>query len=716
MTLPSSKPFGQCTFAFGREKPDARTLRGIEFKDGCNNLRFVYTPPSPEKSSSAKQPAVVTSYFIHTKVYLWKASDKVVVTDIDGTLTTTDLMGHIKTVRLANYQYAHSGACGFFSSLSEYGFKVYFLTARPITWMNETRAFLANVRQDGMALPEGPICCSTHHTAEKLVRAMFGIEYADRIKTRFLNELHDVFARAGRDYTRYGRPLIAGFGNSRTDTRAYQNAHIPFRFNINKKSVLTMEVESARSRGQRVKNGRHIASKKQSPSKNKTSKSQRYVHRRSVQRLKFGVWNVLKDTDSFLGQNAYEMPASDLEKCRATCERMGFGGFAVWNNRAYFRRQSPARCIEARRRVVKAQFHLAPLFESETHDITARYDSEALIMTEESQSDAQEQFSELDDTISESDVEVTCESQTNKSEDDLEQGCDAKFSRLSSNCSTTAPATQILAMETQSTDLSQILDEQDGNDPLSTILIDPNGEHNKLVDVTEATASLDETQNTIDQSTRANEKDNNLSVEMLESQTDNLSDSDSDEFEDADDTSIVRSTNRPKAISIPTRMFNSVKSLIPQFFNLLASPILEDVDTALAGLEQLKITEEVGIAKLQQLQQQEKQLRKNTVARKANKNTPGDQATKGEIPIGTNNTGIVKMIDSVPSGTTKQSDKVSARPVTKPATSTSLVDFFSIFTRTSNAKSVNIDQTCFAGFDDPKLHLILDVMSVQRAR
>ena len=391
-------------------------LRTAGLHSGCNTLRFVYTPPPKEPVVGVglgKKPIIAmpsaassttTAYFIDTKLYVWDATDKVVVTDIDGTLTTTDLMGHIKTVRLANYQYAHKGACGFFSSLAEYGFKVYYLTARPITWMNETRAFLDNVRQDGMALPPGPICCSTHHTAEKLVRSLFGIEYADRIKTRFLNGLHDVFARAGRDYTRFGRPLIAGFGNSRTDARAYKNAHIPFRFNINKKSVMTMEVEAAKVSGapKGNSNGRGSTAGSsggggiKSPRHRRRSANNR--HRpRAVQRLKLGEWNVLQDTDAFLGHNAYDMTASDLEKCRATCERMGCGGFVVWNNRAYFRKQSPGRCFEARRRLAKAQFHLAPLFESEIDDINNRYSKDgegALVLTEESQSDVQEQGSE----------------------------------------------------------------------------------------------------------------------------------------------------------------------------------------------------------------------------------------------------------------------------------------------------------------------------------
>ena len=50
-------------------------------------------------------------------VFLWSVNDKVVVVDIDGTLTRSDVRGYVETVYLGRYDYVHEGAVSFFSSL-----------------------------------------------------------------------------------------------------------------------------------------------------------------------------------------------------------------------------------------------------------------------------------------------------------------------------------------------------------------------------------------------------------------------------------------------------------------------------------------------------------------------------------------------------------------------------------------------------------------------
>eukprot|EP00750_Incisomonas_marina_P002269 INCI12181.1.p1 GENE.INCI12181.1~~INCI12181.1.p1 ORF type:complete len:954 (+),score=180.05 INCI12181.1:66-2927(+) len=842
MTLPASKPLGQCTFAFGRGKPEARMLRDLDLQDGCNTLRFVYTPPqssdalsglslgigkkAPAGPGSVGPPSPTIAYYVDAKLYMWEVTDKVVVTDIDGTLTTTDLMGHIKTVRLANYQYAHKGACGFFSSLAEYGFKVYYLTARPITWMNETRAFLANVRQDSMALPEGPICCSTHHTAEKLVRSLFGIEYADRIKTRFLNGLHDVFARAGRDYTRYGRPLIAGFGNSKTDTRAYKNAHIPFRFNINKKSVMTMEVEAAkvsgsprsRARTLRANSARrekHAGSKRGSGKNRKAKKgavrkailshrnmqhakasskrSERSAQRTAQrQRLKLGVWNVLEDTDAFLGHNAYDMSATDLEKCRSTCERMGFGGFAVWNNRAYFRKQSPGRCFEARRRIARAQFHLAPLYESELQDINAKYyDGDALVLTEESQSDVQEQGSELDDTVSESDSDALTDhggadlpasgggsgasspsAADRDAADTAAPGAVGLDSAVDNSDAIAASAATDIADKAESSNSDEQGDPQGPHDALSKIEVEPFHGHEHLVDATAAAAVASE------RGLKDTSENSRLSTAGVREPTVE-SDGEAEEEEEAVASAAAAQgphrTNRPNALSLTTRMFNTVKSLIPQFLNLLASPEMDDVDTALAGFQQLKVSEGESIAKLELLERQQQERRLQAAAatavamKRARNNVVKNMAATSNVPASeTQSSSDAEIIlgndaesQSEPTVTSDQDGQDGqdsllneasmtetetepatnpadpslsspSKPVlgngadTKPSPGVSASAFINFFTNGLGGNTLNVaaaakppapaEHPSFASFEDPKLHLIMDIMSVQRAR
>eukprot|EP01065_Artemidia_motanka_P043511 TRINITY_DN6039_c0_g1_i1.p1 TRINITY_DN6039_c0_g1~~TRINITY_DN6039_c0_g1_i1.p1 ORF type:complete len:1292 (+),score=346.11 TRINITY_DN6039_c0_g1_i1:546-3878(+) len=71
-------------------------------------------------------------------------------------------------------------------------------------------------------------------------------------------------------------------------------------------------------------------------------------------------WTVHQQSDCFAGKNAHMMKADDVSLCRQECISRGFGGFAVWKGKAYFRAQPPGECLRNLKKSRTATFYIAP--------------------------------------------------------------------------------------------------------------------------------------------------------------------------------------------------------------------------------------------------------------------------------------------------------------------------------------------------------------------
>jgi phosphatidate phosphatase LPIN len=73
---------------------------------------------------------------IHMKIFLWDYREKLIVSDIDGTITKSDIAGQL----LNNY--IHLGVTKLFAEAYKRGYKIVYLTARAIGQYNQTTKFL----------------------------------------------------------------------------------------------------------------------------------------------------------------------------------------------------------------------------------------------------------------------------------------------------------------------------------------------------------------------------------------------------------------------------------------------------------------------------------------------------------------------------------------------------------------------------------------------
>lgn len=160
------------------------------------------------------------------KVYLWESTSKIIVSDVDGTLTKSDFLGHL--CYFVGIDWSKGGSVYLYTVLTRLGYKLLYLTARSLSQLSATRTYLNGIREDGERLPDGPLLLNPCGMWKALVSEMskkskvFKAEMLKRVRNLFL-ESHS--------------PLHAGIGNREGDAIAYASAGIPTShiFIINKK-------------------------------------------------------------------------------------------------------------------------------------------------------------------------------------------------------------------------------------------------------------------------------------------------------------------------------------------------------------------------------------------------------------------------------------------------------------------------------------------------
>eukprot|EP00736_Rhodelphis_marinus_P002147 Rmarinus@m.4882 len=184
--------------------PNSDMLESLHLKPGRNLIRFVVT-------SGFQGTQEVTS-----SIYLWDESDKIVISDIDGTITKSDLMGHF--AYLIGKDWTHSGITKLYQAIRKNDYRVLYLTSRAIGQAGSTRSYIRDLEKDGARLPDGPVLLSPDRLLESLSREIKGSPHEFKIAA--LNNVLALFPRGHK-------PFYAGFGNRDTDTTSYRAVGIP---------------------------------------------------------------------------------------------------------------------------------------------------------------------------------------------------------------------------------------------------------------------------------------------------------------------------------------------------------------------------------------------------------------------------------------------------------------------------------------------------------
>ncbi|CAD8213689.1 unnamed protein product [Paramecium octaurelia] len=185
-------------------KPNSSILKQLGLKQGDNKI--TYRLCIPKKSDIVE---------LHGTVYLYDQKTKFVISDIDGTITKSDILGQLMPKLGTDWN--HDGVANLYQNIQSMGYKIMYLTARAIGQADQTKDFIYNLQQDNTKLPKGPVILSP----DSLFPA-FKREVIDRTPELFkitaLKEIRNLFIGES--------PFYCGFGNRLTDSTAYQAVNV----------------------------------------------------------------------------------------------------------------------------------------------------------------------------------------------------------------------------------------------------------------------------------------------------------------------------------------------------------------------------------------------------------------------------------------------------------------------------------------------------------
>ncbi|GMI91170.1 hypothetical protein HRI_002786300 [Hibiscus trionum] len=185
--------------------PTSEQLASLNLKEGMNHITFTFSTNMLGKQQ------------VDARIHLWKWNTRIVISDVDGTITRSDVLGQF--MPMVGVDWSQSGVAHLFSAIKENGYQLLFLSARAISQAYITRKFLVNLKQDGKALPDGPIVISPDGLFPSLYR-----EVIRRAPHEFkIACLEDIKALFPPDCN----PFYAGFGNRDTDEISYLKVGIP---------------------------------------------------------------------------------------------------------------------------------------------------------------------------------------------------------------------------------------------------------------------------------------------------------------------------------------------------------------------------------------------------------------------------------------------------------------------------------------------------------
>lgn len=167
-------------------------------------------------------------------MYLWRHEVPVVISDIDGTITKSDALGHV--LNMIGRDWTHLGIAKLYSDIFANGYNIMYLTSRSVGQADTTRAYLGNIVQEKFRMPAGPTILSPDRTMAALRREVY-LRQPQVFKMATLRDIRNLYGPERN-------PFYAGFGNRLTDQISYRTVDVPPRriFTINSNSEVSLDL------------------------------------------------------------------------------------------------------------------------------------------------------------------------------------------------------------------------------------------------------------------------------------------------------------------------------------------------------------------------------------------------------------------------------------------------------------------------------------------
>ncbi|CAA9966947.1 Nuclear elongation and deformation protein [Pyrenophora teres f. maculata] len=226
--------------ALGLSAPHSPEARKSETKTYAKTLRLT----SDQLRALNLKPGANTMSFTVNKskceayMFYWKHDVPIVISDIDGTITKSDALGHV--LHRIGRDWTHQGVAKLYTDIVNNGYNIFYLTSRSVGQADTTRAYLNGVVQDNYRLPKGPVIMSPDRTIAALRREIY-LRKPEVFKMACLRDIMQLFNKPPHQ-----TPFYAGFGNRFTDALSYRSVNIPSTriFTINSNAEVSLDVLS----------------------------------------------------------------------------------------------------------------------------------------------------------------------------------------------------------------------------------------------------------------------------------------------------------------------------------------------------------------------------------------------------------------------------------------------------------------------------------------
>jgi len=194
-------------------------LDKLDLKMGENMIEFQVTTASGSRIST------------QATIFMLNSTQKFVVSDIDGTVTRSNLRGFLLPA-LGLSDWKHPGVVQLYSKIEDEGYKILYLTSRAVGQSEDTKEYLFDLREaGGYRMPVGPVLMQVNSVL-------------DTVKTEVIDQDPEVqkiakLARVRGLFTQ--NPLFAGYGNQDSDMTAYKALNIDLDriFRMDESSLIT---------------------------------------------------------------------------------------------------------------------------------------------------------------------------------------------------------------------------------------------------------------------------------------------------------------------------------------------------------------------------------------------------------------------------------------------------------------------------------------------
>merc|ERR1712228_506744 len=182
-----------------------------KLQNGKNEILFSIKTASKmdifkQKMNEKNKKIEMKERSVLANVYLWNECDKIIISDVDGTITKSDIGGHVLTK--IGFEPNQNGIVPILSRLNSSKYRIIYLTARGIGQCSMTRNYLFNE----LNVPSGAVICSASTTRAALYREVVQKRPQD-FKIPTLNNVKNAFGK---------NPFVGGFGNRDTDAKSYR--------------------------------------------------------------------------------------------------------------------------------------------------------------------------------------------------------------------------------------------------------------------------------------------------------------------------------------------------------------------------------------------------------------------------------------------------------------------------------------------------------------